>query len=366
MKRRRLRVLYITTREAGYARNLTLIEGLSRHAEVRVVAPAAAGRRGFDRHLSYLWGMGHVIIRGLWWALRRRDDILVLGFLAQPLMPLFRPLWHGPIIADAFISVFDTLCLDRAVVPAGSWRGRLLRRLDRFLATRSDDLLFDTAQHRSLFAGLAGLRRSEGRVVPVGARVIAPAAGTRRRDGRFLVVFAGAFLPLQGVPVIVEAARLLQNEEIDFVIIGEGQDCECAQRIARKHGLDRVRFVGWQELPALDSWYHQADVILGIFGSTEKAQRVIPNKVFEAVSIGKPVITGDTPAVRELFTPGSDILTCPVNEPRRLAEAILWSRAHPGRLEEIGRAGRAVFQRRASADAIAAALQPVFDNLGAA
>jgi glycosyltransferase involved in cell wall biosynthesis len=101
-------------------------------------------------------------------------------------------------------------------------------------------------------------------------------------------------------------------------------------------------------------------VILGIFGRSPKTRHVIPNKVFEAASIGQPVITGDTPAIREAFVPGREVICCPVDDPEALAEAIRWATRHPAELEEVGRAGREAFQRHASDSALAAAVAPLF------
>ena len=67
----------------------------------------------------------------------------------------------------------------------------------------------------------------------------------------------------------------------------------------------------------------QADICLGIFGDTHKAQRGIPIKVYEALAMKKPVITGDSPAAREVFQPKVNAVLCPMANPEALAESIL-------------------------------------------
>ena len=66
---------------------------------------------------------------------------------------------------------------------------------------------------------------------------------------------------------------------------------------------------------------HAADVCLGIFGATEKAARVIPNKVFQIIASGRPLITADTPAARELLEPGPAIQLVPAADPDALRRA---------------------------------------------
>lgn len=51
----------------------------------------------------------------------------------------------------------------------------------------------------------------------------------------------------------------------------------------------------------------EASVILGIFGDSEKTDRVIPNKIYEGLASGKAVISEETTALKEIFT-SDDIL----------------------------------------------------------
>ena len=66
----------------------------------------------------------------------------------------------------------------------------------------------------------------------------------------------------------------------------------------------------------------QADICLGIFGATDKARRVVPNKVYQTLALGKAVITAETPAVCEVFTSGEEMVTVPPGDPELLAGAI--------------------------------------------
>lgn len=358
----RRRIIYATTREASYARNRTLIRALAQYGDVEVIAPGGSGQ-GFDRRVAYLWGLTHVVFRLLVRALGRRatDSTLVLGFLAQPLAVLAGPLWRGRIVADALVSVHDTLCHDKQLARESSWLGQLAWWLDAQLVRRADVLLFDTGQHRDYFRTFRAGRLPQTAVVRVGARPMTRPAQLPPQSDRFQVLFAGSFIPLQGACVIVEAARLLRDEPIEITMIGAGQELTAATDLARRHDLQSVRFVGWVDLETLDAWYHRADVILGIFGATGKTRRVIPNKVFEALSIGQPVITGDTPAIRELLVPDRDVVCCAVDDPPALAAAIRWAATHRNRLREIGLAGQRVFERTASDAALVEALRPAFE-----
>ena len=66
----------------------------------------------------------------------------------------------------------------------------------------------------------------------------------------------------------------------------------------------------------------EADVVLGIFGTTPKASMVVPNKVYQALAVGRAVVTAGTPAVGEFFREGEHLLTVPQGDPRALADVL--------------------------------------------
>jgi glycosyltransferase involved in cell wall biosynthesis len=86
--------------------------------------------------------------------------------------------------------------------------------------------------------------------------------------------------------------------------------------------LPHLRWIPWVPYAELAGHIHAADVCLGIFGASPKAADVIPNKVFQIVSCGKPLITRDGPAIRELLAPGRGVYLVPPADPEALLAAL--------------------------------------------
>ena len=62
-----------------------------------------------------------------------------------------------------------------------------------------------------------------------------------------------------------------------------------------------VELSGLVELEQLPAEIASAALCLGIFGTTAKAARVVPHKVFQCLAVGRPVLTADTAAIRSAF-----------------------------------------------------------------
>ncbi len=240
-------------------------------------------------------------------------DALYVIFLGYYLMPLAWYLARRrgiPVILDALVSQYDTEVVDRKRISRGSPRAWFLWALDWFSCFVADAIVVDTNEHKKFFTEKFFVNARKILVVPVGCRsdLFVPLP-QREPDGAFVVEFHGGFSPLQGVEYILDAAKVLQDkgENVRFELTGEGQLSNALRRRAQELGLANVVFLGRSSLEGLPHSIARGDICLGVFGTTAKALRVIPNKVYECMSCGKPVITERSPAALEKLRDREDV-----------------------------------------------------------
>jgi glycosyltransferase involved in cell wall biosynthesis len=343
--KRRPRVAFIASREPSYPRVSIVEKALREHFETDSFV-------SLSKH--YPVRICVVLGKFAWAAITgrlRRCDLVVVGFFAQPILPFVRCCWRRALVSDGFFSLFDTFVQDKARVGPQTLIARLSKWLDRFMLGHSDLVLTDTEAH-------AGYFREEFRNDTVRTqRIFASAQDDlfRRLPPRsldegekFEVLFWGGFIPLQGVEVILQAAHQLAADRYHFTIVGEGQTAAACHALASQLSLENVSFLGWQKLTGLVDLSCRAHVLLGIFGTTDKAARVIPNKAFQAMAQAKPLITGESPAANELLQDGHDALLVPRGDPAALADRISWAAENYGLSLEIGARGYRTFMDRAS------------------
>ena len=159
------------------------------------------------------------------------------------------------------------------------------------------------------------------------------------------VLFVGKLIPLHGLETVLAAARAAS--ELRFRLVGSGQLEELVR--GRPGNVD---WVPWVEYRRLGDELHRAACALGIFGTSGKAARVIPNKAFQALACGTPLVTADTPASRELLVDGESALLVPPGDPTALAAALRRLAADPGLASRIGAGGRAAYEALASEDVL--------------
>jgi glycosyltransferase involved in cell wall biosynthesis len=276
----------------------------------------AARARGLSKH-----GLG-------------RPDAVVVGYLGHFDVHLARLLYRRgrvPLVLDHLISAANT-AKDRRL--DGGMKTKVLRLIDAAALRAADIVLVDTEEHLEI---VPEKYRSKAVVVHVGAptpwheaarepSATAPSTTgpSTTGSGPLKVVFYGLYTPLQGTPVIGEALGRLAGAPVEVTMIGRGQDEAETKRAAAAN--QSVRWLDWvpaAELPALVAAH---DVCLGIFGTGDKALRVVPNKVFQGAAAGCAVITSDTaPQRRVLGTvpQESGAVLVPPGDPAALADALL-------------------------------------------
>lgn len=269
-----------------------------------------------------------------------RDDIPLAKSLA-----LFN---RKPIIFDAFISQYDTKVFDKKVCREKSVRAKCYFYSDKIPCIISDLILLDTNEHIDYFVNTFGIKKEKFRRVFVGAddSLFYPVKA-EKEDDKFRVLFYGTYIPLHGIEYIVEAAKLLENNKnIKFEILGSGQTYKDIMNLSKKLKIKNISFKKeWFEKNP-QKYIIKTDVCLGIFGDTPKAKRVIPNKAFQAMAMEKPLITGDSPAAREVFSNEENAILCEMANPKAIAEAILLLKEDKKLRKRIAENGYRLFKER--------------------
>jgi len=283
-------------------------------------------------------------------------DVVIVGYPGHFDMPAARRVARGrPIVFNPLVSLHDTLVGDRGRFRRHSPAAAVLRAADGSAFRTADLVVADTEAHAAFFRTTFRLEPRRVEVALVGADEPLFRPGWHPPEP-FRVLFVGKLVPLHGLETILAAARIVP--EVPFTVVGEGQQGDLL--------ADRppnVEHVAWVEFEDLPDAYRGAGAALGIFGTGKKAARVIPNKVFQALACARPVVTADTPAVRELLTHDTDALLVPPGDPDALAAAIRRLASDAGLAERLAEAGRATYEARASEDVLGARWRSLLERV---
>lgn len=308
---------------SSYPRNAIIRKGLRMSgAEVLECNP--------DRR--YKFWLRYPFLAAHWARICRRHNFFFIPEFCQKDVPLAKFLSFfssKKIIFDPLASRFETKIADWRRRPADSPEAWWNYEIDLWAFRLSHLVLADTQAHKDYYCEKYRLPSEKVEVLPVGFDDSffkpSPARVDKEQRDRFTVLFYGSFLPLHGVEVIIQAAAITWKEDrsIRFGLIGSGQTLPQAKAEAAKLGLSNVRFEGWTTPGKLVEKIASSDICLGIFGRTEKANRVVPHKIYQSLGMKKAVVTTRTQALEEFFSDREDIFLCPEPRPELLAEAIL-------------------------------------------
>jgi glycosyltransferase involved in cell wall biosynthesis len=231
--------------------------------------------------------------------------------------------------------------------------GRLTFWLDKYSLRMADKIILDTNTMIQKFSKVYGVPKEKFFRLPLSVDTdYFKTISTTKAQKKFLVVFYGTYIPLHGIEQIIKAAALVEKKQkdIDFLIMGYGQEYEKIQKLNRHLNLKNTRFIKQVSKKKLNEYYNQADIILGIFGKTQKAQEVIANKNYEAIAVGKPHITLDTPAIREYFTHEKNIIL--VHNEQELATRILELQRSPNLCKKYAQKAEILYEKTLSNEKI--------------
>jgi len=249
----------------------------------------------------------------------------------------------------------------------GSFHARLLHFIDSLSCKLADRVFLDTEAHASFIAKEFGVPQKKLSWFFVGAneKIFYPhespvKAGTRGKT--FRVLFYGNVTPMHGFPSIVETARILEPEKsVEFEFVGA--NLFFREERDKKGRPANAKFSEAVPLQELAQKISESDACLGIFGTTPKARRVIPNKVFEAMAMAKPPITMRSDAVQGVLADGKNCLLVDAGNAGQIADAVLRLKKNPALAKKIALNARKTFGEKFSTQKIGSRIKTELETM---
>lgn len=310
-----MKILFFGIYDPNYSRNRILLEGLRRAGHTVLECRVDPKKERGLRKYGVLFKKGFPLSR-------QKFEFVFVGFPGHSVMWLAYLLFgRKQLVFDMFVSLVDSNVRDRKIYKMRSLSGVRDWFLDWSSGHLARIVLMDTKQHAEYVKKTFHIFKVS--VLPVGAVESVFYPRPELPPGPiFKIHFHGSYIPLQGIKYILSAAKLCNDRPYHFVIIGDGQEYKAIQKEAESLKLSNVSFLKRVPLEELPSYIVAADLCLGIFGDSEKTERVIPNKVYEYLAMAKPVLSADTPAMREYFTDKTHVRLCKAADPHNIVEAI--------------------------------------------
>lgn len=255
-----------------------------------------------------------------------RYDVLIVGYGGYVTVPLAKFLSNKPVLFDALCSFYETEILSRDALKEIPFRKFYVRFVD-WLSTRfADKVLVESEVQKEFFTKELRVKREKLVAVYTGVddTVFKKDEGIQKYD-TFTVLFRGRIMSEAGVPTIVRAAKLLEKEGIDFLIIGYGcnESMREFEETLKREAPENVRYVGeHMPLETLVAEMQRCHVSLGQFAKHERLKRTIPHKAFESLALGLPYITARASGIQEILEEGKHCLMVNPEDPEDLAKAI--------------------------------------------
>ncbi len=325
------------------------------------------------KNVDLVWGTSPPILQGLTaWLLARLKGAKFL-FEVRDLWPLF--------------AVAVGVLKNPALIRLAEW-------LERFLYRRADRVMVNSPGFVAhVTSSLSGGPATEGSVEgpqskgrgatssPKGKRVelipngadpsmFDPAddgAEFRRAhalEGQFVVLYAGAHGMSNDLDVLLDAAKLLADDDkIRFALLGDGKEKPALQARAAQMGLTNVTFlpsVPKSEMPAALA---AADACIAILKPLEEYKTTYPNKVFDYMAAGRPLVLAIDGVIREAVEAAGCGLFVQPGNPVAMAEAIRKLARDPKQSRLMGLKGRKYLEENFSREKMAGKLLGLLDEM---
>lgn len=304
------------------------------------------------RNVDVVWGTTPPIFQSF-------TAWLVARLKGKPFILEVRDLWPSFAIAVGVLR-------NKTLIKLSLW-------LERFLYTHADRIVVNSPGFIQHIQSRGGKNIF---LVPNGADPLFFSTAEQDRDQlfpewrqKFVVLYTGAHGMSNDLEVVLQAANLLQSyPAIQFVLLGDGKEKPALQEQAARMGLKNLEFRDSLPKTRMPTLISAADACIAILKPVEMYKTTYPNKVFDYMACGKPVVLAIDGVIREVVENAQCGYFCPPGDPQNLSEAILKLYQDPVVSRNMGLNGRKYleqhFDRAKIADEFIEIMKDTIENYG--
>lgn len=239
-------------------------------------------------------------------------------------------------------------------IAVGVLKNKLLIRLslwlERFLYHRSDKIIVNSPGY------IEHVRTKGGKninLIPNGSDTTAfPSVDSiqiRKELGwtdKFILLYTGAHGMSNDLPVLLQAAKFIEaHDDIKIVLIGDGKEKPGLIALADSMGLSNIEFLDPIPKNKISVYLQASDVCFAILKPIELYKTTFPNKVFDYMAAGKPIILAIDGVIRDVVESADCGIFCEPGNPHSVANTIIKMYRNRSKLDKIGKRGKAYLER---------------------
>jgi len=287
-----------------------------------------------------------------------KTDVIYVGypghvdvFFAYPIAKLFRK----KLIFNPLLIIYNGFADEQGILGKKSILGAVIKTVESLCYRLCDMVFADTPfQYDHLRKGF-NIPSKKLRVLPIGADDTGYkyTKYTNTKSRKVHVVYYGLYSPVHGVEHIVEAANILKNDKnVSFSFVGQGNTFAENYKRIQKLKLKNIKF--YHEVPESEHLpvMQSSDIFLGFLQKHPSVDRIIPNKVYQGLALGRVVLTADAPVTRSMFKHKKDMYLVKPADPQALADAILELKSNPALRTSIAKNGYKLYKEKFTPKAV--------------
>tara|TARA_R110002167_G_scaffold129337_18_gene312238 strand:+ start:4280 stop:5476 length:1197 start_codon:yes stop_codon:yes gene_type:complete len=156
-------------------------------------------------------------------------------------------------------------------------------------------------------------------------------------DDTFKIIYFGAMGEANAIEYILDTAELLKDQrDIDFIFIGNGAKQPLIVESIQTRQLDNVRYLGLFNMEKTSELVNLCQVSLVTFSNIPILATNSPNKLFDSLSAGKPIIVNSNGWTKKMVEENECGIFVDPESPQDFVEKLMDLKQSPALLQKMG------------------------------